>query len=107
MPGSSGSARVARAAVRFAGVDSAPTARAKVNQTKQNNSKRKGDIGGSVGKMNAHLAEAASYARRGCFPCTSAINPQRIDSRQKARRIPPFRNFWNSAINAAGPSVKF
>lgn len=93
MPGSSGSARVARAAVRFAGVDSAPTVRVKVNKAKQNNSKRKANIAGNVGKMNAYLAEAASYPRHGCLPCTRATNPQRILFAQESKAHSAFPQF--------------
>jgi hypothetical protein len=64
MPGSSGSARVCRAAPRFAGGDfagvgSAASFKAKLNERKQKNSKREADISRNVAKVNAYLAEAA------------------------------------------------
>lgn len=74
MPDSSGSARVAFAAVRFgdvgfagvsfAGVGSAPTPKAKLEQAKQKKSKRDHVISGKVANLNAYLAEAGGYARR-------------------------------------------
>src|SRR5581483_9992158 len=79
MRGSSGSARVSRrAAPRFAVVGSAPSPSAKLNEAQQKNRKRGADISENVGKVNAYLAEAVSYARRGCLPCTSTTTPQRI-----------------------------
>ena len=83
MPGSSGSARGSRAAPRFAGVGfaevgSAPSPKAKLNQAKQKNSKRKADISGELGEGDAYLAEAAVYARSGCLRCNKVINPQPI-----------------------------
>src|SRR5207248_1663647 len=77
--GSSGVARISRAAAaRFAGVGSAPSPRAKPNVAKQKNSNRQADINGNLAKVNACLAEAAGYARRGRLPCTKATNPQPI-----------------------------
>ena len=109
MPGSSGSARVAFAAVRsafadpvfvaalaevaaaadrfagvsfagvgFAGVGSAPSPSARPNEARQKNNKREAIISGNLAKVSAYLAEAASYARRGCLPWAGATNPQPI-----------------------------
>jgi hypothetical protein len=50
--------------VSFAGVGSAPTPKAKLEQAKQKKSKRDHVISGKVAKLNAYLAEAGGYARR-------------------------------------------
>src|SRR5215813_3437378 len=74
MPGSSGSARVALAAVRFgdvgfAGVGSAASPRANPKQAKQKNSKRNPVISGNVAKVNAYLAETTGYASQTRLAC--------------------------------------
>ena len=115
MPGSSGSARVCRAALRFAGMGfagvgfgatgSAPSLKAKLNETKQKNNKRKADIRGNLAKVNAYLAEAAGYARRRCLSRNKATNLQAIlfAAESKVRStLPQFLQLRDERCGAIG-----
>ena len=68
MLGSSGVARISRAAARFAGVGSAPSPSAKLNVAKQKNSKRQADISGNLAKVKACVSGRGRQLRKVRLP---------------------------------------
>jgi hypothetical protein len=75
------------AGVGFAGVGSAPSPNATLNETKPKSSKRKADIRGNLAKMNAYLAEAAGYATCGWLPLYESDQPAAVFIRGRRQGV--------------------